>query len=147
MTQVDHLIPPSVLSAESAETLYATAYELYRNGKYVDAKGFFRLLSTTHPFDRRFWIGFGACFQMLKQYSQAIECYSVAAVQNPDDPFVHLYAAECFFKNNNKTLAVQTLESSLTVAKKSRDHAALISQLELLRNQWNLQLSGGKHAN
>lgn len=138
--------PPQPLSEESLSALYAMAYELYRNGKYEDAKGFFRFLTIANTFECRFWIGLGACYQMLKDYAGAIECYSVAAVQNPDDPYVHFYAAECFFHGGDSAKAIKTLESALIVAKKTSEHCDLIPKLQLLYDTWSKKINGERHA-
>lgn len=125
----------SSFSDEDHEKLYAYAYELYRNGKYRESAQFFRFLTVLNGFDRRIWIGLGASYQMLKQYVQAIGCYSVAAVQNPDDPLVHRYAADCFFAMGNFSKAIEALSSSIAMAQKQND-AVLVSRLQLLLNSW-----------
>lgn len=127
--------PLPTLSEESLDSLYATAYELYRNGRHEDAKRFFRFLTIADTFDRRFWMGLAACYHMLKDYSAAIECYSVAAVQNPDDPFVHRYAADCFFLKGDVVQALKTLDSAITAAKKT--HQDLVPKLEFLADTWS----------
>lgn len=121
------------------------AYGLYRNGKYADARDFFRFLTIADTHDRKHWMGLGACYQMLNEYQPAIECYSVAAVQNPDDPYVHFYAAECIYCSGNLDLAIKTLESALTVGKKSDEHRPFISKLRHLYDVWSEQTKGARH--
>lgn len=128
-------LPP--FSDETVETLYATGYELYRNGKYGDAKDFFKLLAITDPSSRRYWMGQGACHQMLKEYDNAVNCYSVAAVLDPDDPYVHWHAADCFFQKGERQKAIDTLSSALIVAKHKEEHLVLVPKLELLHTIWS----------
>ncbi|MEI8366604.1 MAG: SycD/LcrH family type III secretion system chaperone [Parachlamydiaceae bacterium] len=132
-------------STETLSALYAIAYEYYRNGKYAEAKTSFHLLTIADTSDTRFWMGLGASYQMLKNYDAAIHAYSIAAVQNCSDPYVHFYAAECFFYQGNLPKALEAIDSSLTVAKDTQAGSALISKLELLSHTWSLQHNGGNH--
>lgn len=123
------------LSTETLSTLYAIAYDLYEKGKTVDSKQIFRFLTLLDPFDRRYWMGLAASYQVLKDYQTALETYSIAAIQEPNDPYVHLYAADCLFALGQNKKAVQTLESAITVAEKAND-ASLISQLQYMHESW-----------
>ncbi|MBA3816248.1 MAG: SycD/LcrH family type III secretion system chaperone [Parachlamydiaceae bacterium] len=124
------------LSAEEGSLLYTLAYHLYESGKYEDSKQIFRFLTICEPFDRRFWLGLAASYQLLKDYAEAIECYSVAAVQEPNDPYVHLHAADCFFAQSQMKTGVRTLESAITAARNS-NATSLLMQLENMRKAWN----------
>ena len=123
-------------SPDSLSALYAMAYELYRNGKYEDAKAFFRLLTLVDSFERKYWMGLAGCYQMLKSYNEAIECYSAAAIQDPSDPYVHWHAADCFFYSGDLMKAKEALESALTTAKENEVYDALIPKLELIFDTW-----------
>lgn len=125
------------LSEESLSTLYTLAYELYNNGKYEDAKQFFRFLTIGNAFDRRFWIGLAASYQMLKDYQAAIECYSVAAIQEPNDPYIHWYAATCFFNSSQVVKGLQALNSARTVATENNSCSELIPQIDLMQQVWS----------
>jgi len=128
--------PLPTFSDDEIAALYALAFEMYRNGKYSEAMPFFRFLTILSPDDRKYWMGLGACYQMQKRYQAAIECYSVAAVQNPNDPIVHWHAANCFFDDGKLDIAIKTLDSALTVAKISSKDESFVPQLELVRSRW-----------
>lgn len=123
------------LSAEECALLYTLAYHLYENGKYIDSQRIFRFLTICEPFDRRYWMGLAASYLLLKNYAGALECYSVAAVQGPHDPYVHLYAADCFFAQGQIGMGVRTLESAIAAAKISNENS-LLMQLENIRDAW-----------
>jgi type III secretion system low calcium response chaperone LcrH/SycD len=134
------------LSPDSLSLLYANAYELYRNGKYDDAKCFFRFLTLVNSFERKYWMGLGASCQMLKLYPEAIECYSAAAIQDPTDPYVHLHAADCYFHSNNLEKAKEALESAIITANENADdYASLIPKLQLISERWSTLPNGGSH--
>jgi len=126
----------SLLTDDNISTLYGIAYQLYSHGKYEDARQFFRFLTIARPFDRRFWMGLAASYQMQKNYPAAIECYSVAAIQEPTDPYVHWHAATCFFASEQTDKGLQALDSALGSATKE-SHSGLISQIELLQQAWS----------
>lgn len=128
------------LSSEGLATLYSLGYYLYEHGKYSDAEHVFRFLTISEPFDRRYWMGLAGSYQMMKDYPAALECYSVAAVQDPNDPYVHLHAADCFFASGQSLKAVQALESAIAVARKKNDDR-LCSQLQLMHASWTEQSS------
>jgi type III secretion low calcium response chaperone LcrH/SycD len=121
------------------------AYELYKNGKYAESKDVFRFLTLADYNDRRYWMGLGACHQMSKDYTPAIESYSVAAIQNPKDPYVHFYAAECFRNSGDVDLALKTLDTAISVAEKSKDHASFAIKLKHLHETWSKHTQGANH--
>lgn len=132
-------------SEESLSVLYSMAYELYRNGKYQDAKGFFRFLTLANSFERKHWMGLAACYQMLKCYSEAIECYSVAALQNASDPYVHWHVADCFFHSGKFIEAVHALDSAIVVAKENNIYSTLAPKLALIADTWSSLSKGVLH--
>lgn len=132
-------------SSENLSALYAMGFELYRNGKYEEAKAFFHLLTLEDSFERKFWMGLAACYQMLKDYPKAIECYSAAAVQDSSDPYVHWHAADCFFFSGDLTKAREALESALITAKENDAHIALIPKLDLISDAWAHLPNGATH--
>lgn len=135
----DHSPP---FSADSLEALYGIGFELYRNGKHEDAKDVFRFLTLANSFERKHWLGLAACYQLRKEYLEAIECYSIAAVQDPSDPYAHLHAAECFFHLADYIKAKEALESAILTAKDNKTHATLIPKLEFIFEVWS-NMPGG----
>lgn len=134
------------LFSENAQSaLYSIAYELYRNGKYEEAKDFFRLLSLTDSSERKYWLGLGACYQMMKKYQEAIEFYSLAAIMNSLDPYAHMHAADCFFLLSNLEKAKEALTSAIMAAKENEIHKALIPELELIFDTWSKQENEETH--
>lgn len=132
-------------SQESLLALYTMAYELYRNGKYQDAKAFFQFLTIADSFERKYWMGLGACCQMLKTFHEAIDCYSAAALQDPSDPYAHWHAADCFFQLHDLPKAQAALHSAIMAAKENEAHQAILPQLVLLEKTWSTLSKGINH--
>lgn len=121
------------------EAIYAYAYEFYSHGHYEEAKSLFSLLVVKETTNVHYWLGFGACWQMLKNYDKAIEAYAAAALLDvkEQNPFPHFYAAECFIAANNVTSALQALESASTIASKDKKYEQFIIQINLIKNAWS----------
>lgn len=134
--KIEDLAPQ--FSNEAIDGLYGTAYKFYEIGKYQDAAHFFRVMTMIDTTGRRNWMGLGASLQMLKEYEEAIESYSVAAMMDPEDPYAHLHAAECLFIMGQKERALIALSSAeLTAGNNKNKNKRLISQLALIRNAWS----------
>lgn len=120
------------ISEDALSSIYAMGYNFYTHGKYQESSDFFRFLTIANPYQRKHWMGLAASKQMLKQYPEAIECYSVAAVQDPHDPYTHLYAADCFLALNDHANAKIALESAEKTARKNSKEAHLIPHINLI---------------
>lgn len=140
---LDRVFPE--FSEESLSALYAMGYELYRNGKYEDAKNFFRILTLADSFERKYWMGLAACLQMLKDYNNAIESYSAAAIQDPSDPYAHWHAADCYFQLGNLSKAKEALESALITAQDHENADVLIPKFQLIAETWSCLSKEGSH--
>lgn len=124
------------LSSETIEGIYHFAYQFYLNGKYAESIKFFRFLTLVDTGTKKHWMGLGAALQMQKEYTQAIHTYSVAAILDELDPYVHLYAAECFFALEKVNDGIVALDSALKAAKLKKMFAKLIPELNLLKEAW-----------
>lgn len=89
------------LSDESMEAFYSVAYNLYENGKFEDSAKIFRFLCFLDHYNKKYYMGYGACHQMLKQYEQAIETFTYASILDTNDPTPPLYAADCHLALGN----------------------------------------------
>lgn len=125
----------SPVSKEKIEEMYALAYVLYQNRQYQDACHFFRLLTETSPTDVKFWNGFGACLQMLKDYEGALNCYCCSAQFSKQiDPHVYIQTADCHFALKQVEAGLKALEIAQKIAKKTENkqilqHVAFMKQI------------------
>jgi type III secretion system low calcium response chaperone LcrH/SycD len=131
------------LSKESMETLYFLAHTSYKQGKYEEAAGHFRLLTMADARSYRNWIGFGACMQMSKNYQKAIEAYEVAAALDPADPQLHIQAADCLFglgKTKEALFAIGCAERAIKLNKPEEQDKNLLTHLALMSKAWKKRL-------
>lgn len=122
------------LTQDSIEALYFTAFGCYNQGKFEDATGYFRLLTTADPKTKKHWMGLGASLQMQKKFQRAIEAYEVAVALEPSDPYVHFHAAHCLQSLGNTKDALFALDC----AKRALTLNPPISSLKNLLKHINL---------
>lgn len=117
------------------ETVYALATHAYENGRYEEALPLFRFLCLEES-SKRHWMGLGATLLMLKQFSEALPCYGLAALEDAEDPYVHLYAADCLFALDNIQGALLALEATEKAAIFKDEHEGLRKQVRIMRQAW-----------
>ena len=104
------------ISNEAMEAIYSVAYNLYQNGKYGESEKVFRFLCFYDHFSSKYFLGFGACKQMLKQYDSAIETFSIASLLEPDDPRPLMYIGDCHMSKNDREKAKMSYETAIEFA-------------------------------
>lgn len=102
------------ISAETMESGYALAYNLYTAGNYQDAETMFRGLCLYDGNDSRYWMGLAGCLQAREEYALAIETYGMAgmaaAMQDPV-PFYH--GGLCYLKMGDAENAAASFQAAL----------------------------------
>lgn len=124
------------LSPESIEGLYSLAYQYYECGKYPESSKFFRFLTLIGTQEKKHWMGLGASLKMQKDYEQAVQAYSVAAVLDPKDPYIHVWAADCLFAMNQIEKGLKGINTAIKMAKMKKAYHPLLPELELIREAW-----------
>jgi type III secretion system low calcium response chaperone LcrH/SycD len=97
-------------SKEKLEAVYATGYQFFNQGKYEKAMKLFGFLLIHEQSDRRFFIAFGTCLQMLSAPEEAIKYLGIASVWEPSDPLPSVQIAECLLSLNRSSEAYDLLK-------------------------------------
>ena len=105
------------MSDDAMEAIYSVAYNLYQGGKYDEAQKVFQFLCFYDHFNRKYFMGLGACQQMMKKYDNAIEIFTFATVLDADDPRPMLYIGDCHLAMDDKEKAKASYETVLEWAK------------------------------
>jgi type III secretion system low calcium response chaperone LcrH/SycD len=98
------------LSKEKLEAIYATGYQFFNQGKYEKAMKLFGFLLIHEQSDRRFFIAFGTCLQMLNAPDEAIKYLGIASIWEPSDPGPAVQIAECLLSLNRSSEAYDILK-------------------------------------
>jgi type III secretion system low calcium response chaperone LcrH/SycD len=122
----------------SIKEMYSIAYFLYGHRRYLDASHYFRLLCTSRPTAPKYWKGLGACFQMLKEYQSAIDCYASAQILNgkKPDPYLYLHAADCYIGLNETKPALKALKAARKRGLEIKDRRVL-EHVKLMQDIWS----------
>ena len=117
------------------KVLYSQAYSFYHSGLYYKARDCFRVLTAVEPGNYNHWFGLGATLQMIREYQDAIQAYSLSALADLDekDPFPHFHAAECLMAIRKYDRAIIALNSAEAIAKQQKSPQQLLNQIEQLR--------------
>lgn len=120
------------------EALYALGHNHYEQQRYLDAAKCFCFLVAHKSFEPRYMAAFASCMQMLGQYQEAIQYYSLVSVLDLEDPLPTFHTAECFIALEMPELAREAL--ALVVAQCLQPHLQELSQraqalLDLLEGQ------------
>ena len=97
-------------SKDKLEAVYAIGYQFFNQGKYEKAMRLFGFLLIHEQSDRRFFIAFGTCLQMLNAPDEAIKYLSIASVWEPSDPAPAVKIAECLLSLNRSSEAYELLK-------------------------------------
>ncbi len=136
-------VTKEAISNDIVEALYAHAYSHYQIGKYNETLMLFRLLTGLRHRDPRFWKGMGSTLQMLKNFGEAVEAYSCAALfdEKQLDPHPHFHGAECLYSIGKVATAIKALDSARLVARKNEQKfAQLLKKISFLRLTWSKKL-------
>ncbi len=110
------------MSDDAMEAIYSVAYNLYQGGKYEEAQKVFQFLCFYDHFNRKYFMGLGACQQMMKEYGNAIEVFSFATILDSDDPRPMLYIGDCHLAMGDKEKAQAAYETAIEWAGESDDY-------------------------
>lgn len=98
------------IAKEDFSSLYAAAYAFYEAGDYEKAAELFTALTQSAPFEQAHWRGLASTRQMLSSYEEALHAWSIVALLNHEDPYVHFHAAECLISLGNSQEAAKALD-------------------------------------
>jgi type III secretion system low calcium response chaperone LcrH/SycD len=128
--------------------IYSVAYNLYNSGKYEEAHKVFQFLCFFDHFQKKYWMGLGACRQMLKLYQEAVAAYSFAALLDINDPKPPLHAADCFLAMGNREAAESALHASIKWSGNNEEYKSLKERAEgilgILKKSGSAKNSKGK---
>ena len=110
------------MSDDAMEAIYSVAYNLYQGGKYEESQKVFQFLCFYDHFNRKYFMGLGACQQMQKQYENAIEIFTFATVLDEHDPRPMIYIGDCHLAMGDKEKARMSYEAAIEWAADTSDY-------------------------
>ncbi|KEI71994.1 SycD/LcrH family type III secretion system chaperone [Endozoicomonas elysicola] len=113
------LAEASNISDEAQEAVYELAYLQYNNGQFVKSARLFQYLCLYSQWNPRFFIGLGACQQMLNLYGQAIDTYLYAVSFDANNPHPMIYVGDCYVALHQYQKAGLAYQASLQMVRES----------------------------
>lgn len=117
------------------ETIYHLGHGLYGNGRYEEARQVFGFLSLYNHLEHKYALGLGACCQMLKDYEDAVDAYSRAAILDVEDPRAPMHAAQCFLSLKQPDQAESALHAAVSFAGKNPRWAEIATRANKMLGQ------------
>jgi type III secretion system low calcium response chaperone LcrH/SycD len=100
----------TLIAQEDFASLYSAAYACYDAGDYEKADELFNALTQSAPFEEGHWRGLASTRQMLSDYEGSLHAWSIVALLNTGDPYVHFHAGECLLSLGNRQEAAKALD-------------------------------------
>lgn len=116
--------PASTSATDQYETLVAKALESAGKQDYDAAQQYFRNIITTYPNDHRnalIYMNMGKVYELQKHLPEAIEAYSKAINQYPENVSFLTTRAQAYISTNNYRKAILDFTEILTVDPKNTD--------------------------
>lgn len=141
LEQWDHEGAAPKFPPKDIDKLYAVAYVYYKNGQYTNALPLLQLLTMVDPQVSKYWLGLGASQQMLKEYAEAFYSYTCAAMMDKDNPYPHLYAADCLFAMDKVDLGLQIIDEVGKMVASDEQYQGIAHQIDIIKQAWSLPQS------
>ena len=122
----------TLIASDDFASVYAAAHACYEAGDYEKAAELFNALTQSAPFEVGHWRGLASTRQMLSDYEAALHAWSIVALLNTDDPYVHFHAGECLLSLGNRHEAAKALDMA-EARLKGPAHEELKDKIELLK--------------
>lgn len=120
------------LTSENMEAIYNVAYNAYNTGNLDQAHKVFQFLCYFDHLEHKYWMGLGATRQMLKDFSGAVDAYSLAGILNVNDPRAPFQAANCHIALGNRDAAISGLTAAMEFSGHKPEWATVKSQAEAI---------------
>jgi type III secretion system low calcium response chaperone LcrH/SycD len=98
------------ITEELMEKYYALAYNLYNQGRYLDALAVFKNIFPKDGLNPRYAFGVAACYHQLKDYENAAVFYQMTTMLDLIDPIPAYHLYDCVIRMNNPLYATYALE-------------------------------------
>lgn len=135
---------PKDFTEEDISLLYSLAYSLYEKGEYLDARVIFQRLVFARPYEKKYWMGLGASEQMLREFDDALNSWSMVSSLDTLDPLSDFHAAECYLSLKKLSEMKRALLSSKEKIASQGEHKPLEKKLKKLEDIYN-QLAGNSY--
>ena len=101
------------VSNKVMEEYYANACHLLDEQSFDASADAFLFLATLDPFNVQYWLNMGLSEHRRGNEREALKALGMACLVDPESPTPHVYAAECYMKEEDLVHAVDSLRLAL----------------------------------
>jgi len=117
------------VSDKVMEGYYASAAQLLEQQRYDAASDAFLFLATLDPFNVEYWLNMGLAEHRRGNEREALKALGMACIVDPESPTPHVYAAECYMKEEDLVHAVDSLRLALEAGLDKEEYAEMKSRV------------------
>lgn len=129
---------------QTAEKVYAQAYQLYNMGKYSDAHTLFSSLILIDVTEPKYILGLAACSHMLKNYDEAAGHYMQCAALDIESPIPYFHAYDCFMEMNDISSAMIALSMTIKRSGEKQEYQDMKNKATVALESLREQVKSGK---
>lgn len=118
------------LSDDEKEGLYAYAFDAYTCENYIEAVKIFKYLTVTSTLNAKYWKGLASSYQLLQQFQEALNCWSMVVILDEMDAMAHFHAAQCLMALNQPEEALKAITACQEMASFDKNLQSLLNQLK-----------------
>lgn len=115
--------------------LYSLGYSHYNHGKYREAQTLFCYLTLLNDKDPKYFFAAGAAFHMQKDYTTAIDYYTICANLDWMNPLPWYHLADCYFEVKNFFMALTAVENVFIRTTNLKMYAKLFERAKFLKER------------
>jgi len=120
------------LTGKELEGIYAVGYNLYKSGKYGDARLIFAYLCMFDPTVYKFVFGIASCYQAEADYQSAGMYYAMASGLDQAQPAPFLHLGECLMALKDKAGARTSLERAISMSGDKAEFKAIKNKASVI---------------
>jgi type III secretion system low calcium response chaperone LcrH/SycD len=114
----DEILQDSLnISDELLLAMYGAANKLYEEDELSKAQKALGLLVTLNPGVSDFWLSWGLSLHHSELFEPALHTYLMASSLNPENPYPHVYSAQCLYALKEEEGALEELDTAIDLCK------------------------------
>lgn len=131
-------------SDQQIELYYEKAHNLYKSGHYKEALSYFHILVLANAKHPKYHMALGACYHQLKEYEKAIDCYTISAMLDDQNPIPQYHMAACMVKLDQPFAALVALEMGYPRCDSSSRFKGLKDRMKMMKERLHKELEEKK---
>ncbi|MCE5318284.1 MAG: SycD/LcrH family type III secretion system chaperone [Parachlamydia sp.] len=119
-------------SDQMLEKYYDRGHQLYKAGRYKAALSYFKVLTSVKPTHPKYLMAAAACHHMMKEYSTAMDYYTLAAMIDEENPIPQYHLAGCMIKMEQPIGALVALTMGIERCSSSPRYNSLGDRMKMM---------------